>query len=171
MTALTTRALLTSSIQGAGDAQDERAHGSFPAPRCTHEKNLRPMKRKEKRVSEMVDREGRPEAYFLLHRWTRGIRLSAGARSVAASAYVAGAPPRRRPCLCRALCSAVAHGCMILRTLHSPRRVSATEKPSFRGGPGRRVAPHPHQERPALGPYNCGAARDAWRILFARTTM
>ena len=64
LTALTTRALLTSSIQGAGDAQDERAHGGFPAPRCTHEKNLRPMKRKEKGVSEMVDREGRPKRTF-----------------------------------------------------------------------------------------------------------
>ena len=41
LTALTTQALLTNSIQGAGDAQDEGAHGGFPAPGCTHEKDLK----------------------------------------------------------------------------------------------------------------------------------
>jgi hypothetical protein len=89
------------------------------------------MKRKEKGVSEMVDREGHPKAYFLLHLSTRGIRLIAGARSVAASAFVASAPPRRLPCLCRALYSAVAHGCMILQTLHSPRWIPQRRNPPF----------------------------------------
>src|SRR5216684_8374089 len=39
--ALTTQTLLTTSIQGAGDAQDEGAHRGFPAPRCAHEKDLK----------------------------------------------------------------------------------------------------------------------------------
>ena len=40
---------------GSGDAQDEGAHGGFPAPRCAHEKNLGPIeeekagKKKKKR--------------------------------------------------------------------------------------------------------------------------
>ena len=68
LTASTTLALLTSSIQGAGDAQNEGAHGGFPAPRCAHEKDLGPMrkrrKRKEKGVSEMADRDVAPKRTF-----------------------------------------------------------------------------------------------------------
>ena len=94
--------------------------------------------------------------------------MIAGARSVAASAYVAGAPPRRPACLCRALCSA---GRMILRTPHSPRWFSTTEKPPFRGGPGRRVAPplHPQTTR---APRSCGcSSRRMEHSVRAKATM
>jgi hypothetical protein len=49
LSGLMTLVLLHQRHPGSGDAQNEGAHGGFPAPRCAHEKNLGPWKEKEKR--------------------------------------------------------------------------------------------------------------------------